>query len=302
MTLPNPESRKEAYLAKASGMTVENLPEPASREEQYLNAIAQGGGGGGTSDFDELQNRPKYNGNTMTSSTNIPEGQSYTDFIGTDGSSAGTHGLVPAPATTDAGKFLKADGTWAEAGGGETIKTLTTDDYNWNSIEQSATEPYNSVALWLLDAGFYKRGTGVTVQYGRFSNQTIGGNEIAMVGLNGSYGVCIGVFGATATSEAGFEFATYFAVSKPLGIVTGSATVSQVVDDLYSDYTNAPLSANQGRILGERSNVLSPDAPTTETEGVLGQLYTDTTNMHTYQCTAIDDSGDEPVYTWTQRW
>lgn len=47
MTLPNPESRKEAYLAKASGMAVENLPEPASREEQYLNAIAEGGGGGG---------------------------------------------------------------------------------------------------------------------------------------------------------------------------------------------------------------------------------------------------------------
>lgn len=42
----------------------------------------------------------------------------YSDFTGTDGTSAGTAGLVPAPATTDADKFLKADGTWAEAGGG----------------------------------------------------------------------------------------------------------------------------------------------------------------------------------------
>lgn len=32
-----------------------------------------GGGGGGTSDFDELTNRPKYNGSTITSETNIPE-------------------------------------------------------------------------------------------------------------------------------------------------------------------------------------------------------------------------------------
>ena len=33
-------------------------------------------------------------------------------FTGTDGTAAGAAGLVPAPATTDAGKYLKADGTW----------------------------------------------------------------------------------------------------------------------------------------------------------------------------------------------
>ena len=32
-----------------------------------------GGGGGGTSNFDALTNRPKYNGSTITSETNIPE-------------------------------------------------------------------------------------------------------------------------------------------------------------------------------------------------------------------------------------
>lgn len=42
----------------------------------------------------------------------------YSAFTGTDGVTAGTAGLVPAPATTDAGKFLKADGTWDTAGGG----------------------------------------------------------------------------------------------------------------------------------------------------------------------------------------
>lgn len=42
----------------------------------------------------------------------------YSAFTGTDGQTAGTSGLVPAPATTDAGKFLKADGTWDTAGGG----------------------------------------------------------------------------------------------------------------------------------------------------------------------------------------
>lgn len=57
----------------------------------------------------------------------------YSAFTGTDGQTAGTAGLVPAPATTDAGKFLKADGTWDTAGGGggptvvQTTGTSTTD-------------------------------------------------------------------------------------------------------------------------------------------------------------------------------
>lgn len=45
----------------------------------------------------------------------------YSAFTGTDGQAAGSAGLVPAPATTDAGKFLKADGTWGAAGGSSTI-------------------------------------------------------------------------------------------------------------------------------------------------------------------------------------
>lgn len=36
------------------------------------------GGGGGTSNFDQLTNRPKYNGSEMTSSTDIPEVKTYT--------------------------------------------------------------------------------------------------------------------------------------------------------------------------------------------------------------------------------
>ena len=36
----------------------------------------------------------------------------YGAFVGTDGTDAGEAGLVPAPVATDAGKYLKADGTW----------------------------------------------------------------------------------------------------------------------------------------------------------------------------------------------
>lgn len=71
--LPTPESRVESYLAKAAGEDVTIPEKPLSRLEQYLDAIAEGGGGGGgTSDFNDLNNRPKYNGTAMTGDTNIP--------------------------------------------------------------------------------------------------------------------------------------------------------------------------------------------------------------------------------------
>lgn len=141
--------------------------------------LGGGGGGGGTSDFNDLSNRPKYKGSDMTGSTNIPEVKTYTAgsnvaisdqnvisatdttysaFTGTDGTAAGVAGLVPAPATTDAGKFLKADGTWDTAGGdGDAVKTLTSADFNWNLTLNSATEPYDCVALWLLEPGIYQK-------------------------------------------------------------------------------------------------------------------------------------------------
>lgn len=62
------------------------------------------------------------------------------NFTGTDGSTAGTAGFVPAPATTDADKFLKSDGTWATAGGGSTITLYTTTGQNEDgAMTQKAT-------------------------------------------------------------------------------------------------------------------------------------------------------------------
>lgn len=161
-----PESRKEAFLAKAAGESVET-PTPESREEYFLNKIAEGGGGG-TSDFDSLTNRPKYNNATMTKDTNIPE-VIDTAFTGTDGTSAGTTGLVPAPATTDAGKFLKADGTWDTAGGATVVQTKgtsTTDVMSQNAVTSAlfadpATQQLVQIGL-NADAG-----TRISSQSGR---------------------------------------------------------------------------------------------------------------------------------------
>lgn len=62
-----PITRKESYLAKAAGQAVEIPAEPITREEAYLDAIAKGsgGGGGGTSDYNQLTNQPQINGTTL---------------------------------------------------------------------------------------------------------------------------------------------------------------------------------------------------------------------------------------------
>ena len=52
-----------------------------------------------------------------------------------------------------------------------------------------------------------------------------------------------------------------------------------------------------------QGNQLATSAPTSTTPGALGGLYTDTSAMHTYQLTAIDETDpDNPVYSWTMRW
>lgn len=93
----------------------------------------------------------RYNKQTDTW-TYIGESKQYMDFVGTDGTTAGTAGLVPAPATTDAGKFLKADGTWDSAGGNSSPAIeLTSADYNYHS----SGDADDGVAVWLLDRGYY---------------------------------------------------------------------------------------------------------------------------------------------------
>lgn len=60
-----PVTQKEIYLAKASGDYSGDLPEAITREEKYLKKIAENGSGGGgdsgTTNYNELENKPKIN-------------------------------------------------------------------------------------------------------------------------------------------------------------------------------------------------------------------------------------------------
>ena len=109
----------------------------------------------------------------------------------------------------------------------------------------------------------------------------------------GNYNVAIG-YGATADSRVGqVSFKKSSSYKNRSYNNSGYMLVAGVHDgvDLHDAATVA------------QGNTLATSAPTSSTVGVLGQLYTDTTSMHTYQCTAIDTTDpDNPSYTWTQRW
>lgn len=66
MGLPNePITRQEIYLSAIAGQE-RSLPDPVTRVEQYLAYIAEnGGGGGGTSNYNSLSNKPSINGATL---------------------------------------------------------------------------------------------------------------------------------------------------------------------------------------------------------------------------------------------
>lgn len=96
------------------------------------------------------------NGNSLLGSGDLSISSS--DFIGTDGTAAGTHGLVPAPATTDSGKFLSADGTWVEPpGSGASINYVgKTENIYTTTLSSETTIPigissYTATDVLLVD-------------------------------------------------------------------------------------------------------------------------------------------------------
>lgn len=96
----NPINRKEQYLAKIAGQAVEIPAEPLTREEAYLDEIAKNGsgGGGGTSNYEDLENKPQIAGTTLSgnksladlgiasaqSISNITNGESINNFAGVE--------------------------------------------------------------------------------------------------------------------------------------------------------------------------------------------------------------------------
>lgn len=266
--------------------TTEFNVEPNNEEEEFTVDFGEvtNIGGGGTSDFNALSNRPKYNSQTMTGNTNIPavptktsdldndagyqtssevesaistaidedlatvavtgsyddlidtptiptvndatltitqngtskgtftandaddttievSDTTYSDFMGTDGVTAGTAGLVPAPQTTDTDKFLKSDGTWDTAGGGSSVNvvqttgTSTTDVMSQNAVSTTLFDDLDGQTRIQIGNGANGHHSyNPTVAIGRLATST-GGNSTAIGSgskASASHGVAIG--------------------------------------------------------------------------------------------------------------
>lgn len=82
-------------------------------------------------------------------------GQLPSDFTGATTASAGAHGLVPAPTTTDTQKFLRGDGSWGD--GGKPMVVLSYGNSTWNDF----IEAYNNhVIVYCKASSGSNPGTG----------------------------------------------------------------------------------------------------------------------------------------------
>ena len=71
-----------------------------------------------------------FTANSSTDTTLALTDTTYSDMTGATSSTAGAHGLVPAPSAGDEGKYLKGDGTW----GGEATIRLLADPMSSDSV------------------------------------------------------------------------------------------------------------------------------------------------------------------------
>lgn len=148
----------------------------------------------------------------------------YSNFTGTDGVDPGTAGLVPAPATTDAGKFLKADGTWDTAGGGSSVTVVqTTGTSQADVMSQNAT----TSMVYADPSTMYKVniGAGNTIDSSATAGVIIGKNAQIQSGADesiriGSNGLCYGPYSIAIGYNAQSAAGTY-------GNTTGSIAIGR---------------------------------------------------------------------------
>ena len=139
---------------------------------------------------------------TISDDTISATDTTYSAFTGTDGTTAGAAGLVPAPATTDANKFLKSDGTWDTAGGGSSVNVVqTTGTSTTDVMSQNATtglvyaDPGTNTKIKIGDHASDTEGAN-GIEIGHYAKAT-GSKAIAIGGGDGSWA------SAQATGEEG---------------------------------------------------------------------------------------------------
>lgn len=298
---------------------------------------------GGTSDFNNLDNRPKYDNEEMTGETNIPKVPTTTseltnnsgfitgEELGAEtaareqadnmlqGEIDGLNNLKADKSTTytktevDTALDAKADKsttytktevdtaldgkadksttyTKTETDGliGEIagkIKVLTTDDYNW------PVDNPTGIAPWLLDEGWYTGEDGVRL----YQSPTDSTYITLYKGKTFYVGVGTGPGGEQYYRTKYIYRIGEHALANDGGVYRSVyAWITWFAKDNSGTQTiHFPSLAD----LSERV-IQKAGAPTTSTEGVLGQLWEDSRTGDLYKLNSIDTSGASPIYIW----
>lgn len=139
-----------------------------------------------------------FTANSSTDTTIALTDTTYSAFTGTDGIAAGSAGLVPAPATTDAGKYLKADGTWATI----SIPTVTLYSSTGQNTDGAMTQKAASDMVFVAGKDPATSPTDVRIAIG--NGNTSGNLDTVSIGRSadvmGEYAIAIG-FSANAPYE-----------------------------------------------------------------------------------------------------
>lgn len=168
--------------------------------------------------YDTSEIQPKLTAGTninITGTTISATDTTYSNFTGTDGVDAGTAGLVPAPATTDAGKYLKADGTWDTVAAGPTVVQTT-------GTSQTDVMSQNAVSRLIFPIESVKTQIAIGANALANANATIaiGGTSSRQTIASGSRGVAIGLY-ARATEYCSI------AIGGEVDTISSGATANQ---------------------------------------------------------------------------
>lgn len=152
----------------------------------------------------------------------------------------------------------------SSTGGG--IKELSTTDYNWNTTTNSAVEPFDSIAFWLLDTGIYITEEFVRIAEGTNINGSTGFESGVVMELNpnSTSQKTLVILGRTTLSwgQPGGNMTCYGQI-RNWSIATGERNFYNAilsnnnVNDLSGSSTNGILAASTGKNIKDKVDSIS---------------------------------------------
>ena len=207
------------------------------------------------------------NRDNQTTTIVIPE---YSDFTGTDGTAAGVAGLVPAPATTDFGKFLSASGAWETVTVPPSVTVISTPASKPTGA--STTDAMSQLGVYLSTHGSSKSNLGISIPingassfpYAEATGVAIGGNAgYSGSSSTGDYSVAIGCY--SSTRKYGVAVGGYGAAGDN-GTAVGYNSYATTYSVAIGDTAKTAHAANNGG-----SSVAIGYQASTRTENASGQ-------------------------------